>query len=109
MNLDQEKLREVLCEMIRKRLKAALLSFALIPVLVLALFLARSYGDREAAMEPRPSHHVDIQLLYSFLVRSADDSALGAPFKVYPIDVDKRHATLCSRLDLTMCQPISTA
>ena len=94
MNLDQEKLREVLCEMIRKRLKTALLSFALIPVLVLALFLARSYGDREAAMEPRPSHHVDLQLLYSFLVRSADDSALGAPFKVYPIDVDKRHATL---------------
>ena len=94
MKLDEEKLRGMLCEMTKKRLRAALLSFALLPILVFALYFARAYGDREAAMEPRPSHQVDLQLLYSFLVRGTEDSALGAPFKVYPIDVDGHHATL---------------
>ena len=94
MKLDEEKLRGMLCEMTKKRLRAALLSFALLPILVFALYFARAYGDREASMEPRVSHHVDLQLLYSFLVRGTEDSALGAPFKVYPIDVDKYHATL---------------
>ena len=94
MKLDEEKLRGMLCEMSKKQLMAALLSFVLLLILVVALYFARAYGDREAAMEPRVSHHVDLHLLYSFLVRGAEDPSLGAPFKVYPIDVDKYHATL---------------
>ena len=90
MNIDKELLHEIG----RKRIRAALLSFALLPILFFAIFFSQNYASRESAAEPRPSHHVDLQRLYSFLVRGVEDSSLGAPFKAYPIDVDGHYATL---------------
>ena len=51
MNIDKDLLQEI----VRKRIRASLQSFALLPILFFAMVFSQNYASRESAAEPRPS------------------------------------------------------
>lgn len=81
----------------RKRGGAMKKVVALIVVLGLVGFLvqrATVLMGQERAREKDYAYNIDRNLLYTFLAQGLEDSALGLPYKSYPIDVHDFHATL---------------